>query len=431
MRRGAEHFTPAPDTAFQKDFARRELLRVFFRTETERPDILETGLDLAKLQAEIKKHGGSIDLNEAGSTDLGSIMRTAFDQNTKYLPLEAVKGHEAEVRPELAALYAYQDFLHTTLEQLTAEAGVKGERKTRPEFIVGVEQKEKGVSSNLVGGFHSPLLEQGFKLFDELSIINLENETDNREVYRTVGLLRAASHDAIHSIQYKLYSPHSENIIRSEEKLQKLEAETSPLMTDDQKQNIDRLKREGEQTNLHSLQYGTFFSGGERKHIQINNEALQISFGAVLFEYVTDQTARKMVNRYLEQQHKTLPPPVTPFENVQWKDLHGERVKDDDTQNLKPFPDGDIAKYAQDYGRNILRPAQYFFSLLGSYGAEAERAIFLDAITGKLTNCIALRKKIEANGFKTEDGNPIDMNALEPFLQGSPAVRALLRPSNK
>jgi hypothetical protein len=352
-----------------------------------------------------------------------------FDKDTIYIPARALERQSGEVGPELKAFAEYHAYLRNSLREIIQQTGLTGQRNPDPEIVIGTQGKIPEKETKILGGFHSSLAEQGYKFGDKLIIATLENGTDNREIYRIVNLLRAVTHDSLHSLQYILYQSLSKELRTAEEDLEKIRVKPKST-TRDLKHQQKYLKKLWARTRISDIalvQYAVFFSGIDKKLEGFKGKDFKIPFGACLFEYVTDTVARRLVRQYLDTQDITLPSPQTELEKLEYKDFNGETLQSEDGKELTKPTDQEVAKFMREYSEEITEPADYFFSLLGSYREEAERAIFLDSISGKFQNVLALGKKIKLNNYQTPEGMPLDLEEIKKFADASAVVRALFK----
>jgi hypothetical protein len=404
-KEGSENFAISKES-YPMDFKRREILANMLDSASQEPNIIEKGLDTDQLNSEYASIGAKPPI----LTSEGNAFLTKFDPNTRYIPAMALEKHKGELRPELEAVKNYLPHLFASVKQLIKEAGVEGSVEPTRKIIIGVEKKQQAQESKVLGGFHSPLSEQGYKVLDGVVLITLENGTDNSVAYRIANVLRVLTHDSIHAIQYKLFAPHSWSTEDSE---------YSSAELDKQHKEHD--------TNMGYPRYGTAFFDVDKGVEDFKGRNLDAAFGIVLMEYITDKIARKLVKEYIASAGQSLPAPQTKFEELENKDFQAEAITEADFVGLKDYPDAQVAKNALEYSTEINEPAAYFFSLLGSYAQEAEDAVFEGSITGKFNKVLDLQKRIADNNYKTPEGQPLDIVEIKKFIKASVIVKAMFR----
>lgn len=410
---------------------RRGVLFSFLQKESEDPSLVDRGLDINNLNANLAEVDADDVLLDFGSKKgrAGRFM-ARFSSDVKYVTAAALEKTDDGQLPtecafELSQLKKILPFLRDYTKKVAMRAGLDKSIISNEKIIIGFATKERDTEMPLTGGYHSDLSEQGYKAYDMVVQGNLRIDTSERPEYRAIDLLRGVAHDAVHSMQYKQWGGVAEKIAMYEKRLATAMQDGEPEEVHTQlKQRIATLKDEAPYTNLDLVQYGSAFfkkdTSAEKNHVPL---------GAALFEYITDKIARESVKDFMKKEGITLPSPESQLEELDVRDWNGEAIQEQDVQGLEG-KDEKIGNIMKDYATDILDGAHEVLQALGPLREEFEEALTVCILSGKFTKMQEFGKRLNATDYTLSDGTRLPKEKFEEWAKHTIILRPLVEPQS-
>ncbi len=432
MRSPEKFSARAPNLPQELSEGRRGILFRILEEASTDPQILEQGLDVERLnQLLSESDAGSVNtISENAGLPSRFSMRLHADM--KYAPLAAFENLKNPAPEEIGALKGYLPFMDAFLKKKLGEAGAEQDPIPSSRVVIGFAKRDASKTAPVTGGYHSRLIEQGYRFHDAIIQANLRLDTSERSVYKIADLLRSITHDMIHALQYKLFHRLEDEIVRLQKKLddikdplrhrlgwKKISSEDLETIRKTTEADLDELQRAKNETKLHVTQFGTFFP---------RKPSPSMEGDAAVFEYLTDKIAREGVLVYMEKEHYSFPENESEFEQLMHQDLDGqpipERARKSFDRNSREY---EIVKTMAKYGDTIIHPAEKILQAFGSLRAEIEAGLEEGFFTGKFHKLKEIGKRLHSSQFTLTDGSRLDEDVLRRAAQGVPALNTLFR----